>query len=58
MADEVRRFAYVHKQAFENGWTHGSVKYAWYDADGVLCIMYQDGNWWHYRDADGNIEWW
>lgn len=47
----------AHKNAFEN-WNEGAVFKTWVE-DGVLCIKYESGKWWHYRkDEKGNIEWW
>lgn len=47
----------AHKKAFEC-WNEGNVTESWYDEDGVLCIKYENGNWWHYRLSKDRIEWW
>ena len=44
-----------HKQALGGVWEHGEPDQAWYDADNVFCVKYQDGTWWHYGN---NGEWW
>jgi hypothetical protein len=43
-----------HKRAFEN-WNEGDIDKIWIDRDGYICIQYQSGNWWHYRE---NGDWW
>lgn len=42
-----------HKQAFEN-WIDGDIKKIWFDNDMNICIEYDSGKWWHYKD---NGEW-
>lgn len=46
-----------HKSATEE-WTHGIPEKSWTDKYGILCIMYEDGSWWHYKEKNGNLEWW
>lgn len=53
MEEKALRYAEAHKQAFEV-WQEGDIDRVWLD-DGVLCIQYESGNWWHYNDAG---EWW
>lgn len=43
-----------HKQAFSN-WKEGEIADIWIDKNGLLCIKYDSGNWWHYAE-DGT--WW
>lgn len=43
-----------HKKAVEN-WQEGDISKVWIDGDGVLCIEYESGKWWHYSEAG---EWW
>lgn len=47
----------AHQNACET-WTHGDIDRVWYDHDNILCVQYNDGNWWHYRHAANGIEWW
>lgn len=40
-------------------WTHGEPVELWRDEYGFLCVRYEDGNWWHYRQTEtGGFEWW
>lgn len=43
-----------HKKAFEN-WRFGEIDKVWIDKDGFVCIQYDSGDWWHYKE---NGEWW
>lgn len=48
----------VHKKAFES-WEEGGIAKVWRDEAGILCVEYDSGRWWHYRETDsGGIEWW
>ncbi len=47
----------VHKQAAGN-WSNGRVVKVWKDKSNILCIVYESGNWWHYRSIGNGIEWW
>ena len=50
--------AKIHKQAAER-WNDGKVVKVWKDKNNILCIAYESGRWWHYRQTrDSNIEWW
>ena len=40
-----------HKSAFEK-WQEGDVSEYWIDENGYLCIRYESGEWWHYKDLD------
>lgn len=63
MADTILKKSYrdffvkKHKEAFEH-WDNGEPVKEWFDENGVFCIRYQNDMWWHYRLADGHIEWW
>ena len=47
-----------HKSLFD-AWPHGKIKKSWFDDSGNLCIMYDSGTWFHYKqDASGNIIFW
>ncbi|MBB2184769.1 hypothetical protein H0486_18090 [Lachnospiraceae bacterium MD1] len=43
-----------HKKAFEN-WRFGEIDKVWIDKDGFICIQYDSGDWWPYKE---NGEWW
>lgn len=48
----------AHKEAFEE-WREGAISDVWRDEQGILCIRYESGNWWHYRiTGSGCVEWW
>lgn len=51
------RCAEEHMKACED-WNHGQIKGSWLDADGNLCIQYEDGCWWHYRETESGLQWW
>ena len=47
-----------HKSVVSN-WREGKIKKVWQDEGGNLCVMYNSGNWWHYRNLDKPVpEWW
>lgn len=39
-------------------WTAGEPVKSWRDWHGVLCIEYQSGQWWHYKETKNGFEWW
>lgn len=47
----------THKSYFEN-WYYGKPVESWRDKDGNLCIRYQSGRWFHYRQNKGRLECW
>ena len=47
----------AHYRACEQ-WTHGEPTELWRDESGVLCVRYEDGKWWHYKQTETGIEWW
>lgn len=53
----VERCVKAHMAAFEV-WPHGLIKETWTDEGGNLCIRYQDGMYWRYKEEDGHIIWW
>ena len=61
MTDEMFRKAEyyhrVHKTVMEQ-WTEGGMQDCWMDARGNLCIRYESGRWWHYKEREGCVEWW
>lgn len=47
-----------HKSVVSN-WREGKIKKVWQDEGGNLCVMYNSGHWWHYRNLDKPVpEWW
>lgn len=48
----------IHKKAYEN-WMQGGISKFWLDSDGILCVQYESGKWWHYKDLDSKYPiWW
>lgn len=39
-------------------WTHGDPVEIWRDEYEFLCVRYEDGSWWHYRQTETGYEWW
>ena len=59
---ELRQLAELamkkHKAVVSN-WREGRIKKVWRDEDGNLCVMYNSGHLWHYRNLDKPVpEWW
>ena len=40
-----------HKEFVEE-WKEGGVSEAWIDENNNLCVRYESGRWWHYKDLD------
>lgn len=46
-------------RAAHTQWTHGEPVELWRDEYTFLCVRYEDGSWWHYRQTEtGGFEWW
>lgn len=49
-------------RAAHTQWTHGEPVELWRDERDeytFLCVRYEDGSWWHYRQTEtGGFEWW
>lgn len=45
-------------RAAHTQWTHGEPVEIWRDEYYFLCVRYEDGNWWHYRQTETGYEWW
>lgn len=56
---KLSKWAYQrHREAFEN-WNEGEPVEAWFDDDNNVCVKYQSGKWWHYKDLDLPFpSWW
>lgn len=54
-----------HKKTFEF-WREGGIVNYWEEENGVMCVQYESGNWWHYRQnnkisaepGEPCLEWW
>lgn len=53
----ITRCIEAHKAAFED-WPCGEMQKAWVDENGNLCIRYEDGTHYHYKEENGSIIWW
>lgn len=50
--EEIVNIAYkAHKSAVEQ-WRYGEPVEAEWNNDNVLCVKYESGKWWHYKDLD------
>lgn len=47
----------AHRMAHRR-WTHGEPVEIWRDEYEFLCVKYEDGSWWHYRQTETGYEWW
>ena len=60
MWDLAQIYSRKHRRVFEHD-KLGDVAEVWYDDDGILCIKYANGDWYHYKcdkDTKYNLEWW
>ena len=55
---KARKFAEVHRMAWEDPHHLGNIEKVWTDEDGNLCIQYSCGEWYHYRMVGNRLEWW
>ncbi len=47
-----------HKKKFET-WPYGQIVECWKDENGNVCIRYEKGKWWHYKNiGTPQMEWW
>lgn len=54
MEQRARECHESHKNA-AGCWNEGGISKVWIDKDGILCIEYESGKWWHYNEKG---EWW
>lgn len=71
MAEEKAKQEYAefcmteHMKAVSN-WKEGKIVKYWEEAHGVMCVQYESGNWWHYKNKNKTsvetgkpcLEWW
>lgn len=57
MQSRADRYFHEHLHAY-NEWTDGEPARVWYDIDGNLCIEYESGRWWHYKETADGLQWW
>lgn len=49
VSEEALQAWHRHSQACE-GWNEGGIAEYWNDENGHLCIRYESGKWWHYKN--------
>lgn len=55
---KAHAYAEQHKSVYDT-WEEGEIINVWKDENGTLCIRYESGKWWHYRERSyGEVEWW
>lgn len=57
LKQRAERYVKIHKAACE-AWDNGEVTNIRLDEAGVLCICYENGKWYHYSEANGELFWW
>lgn len=55
--EKAARYAQTHQRACES-WSHGKVTSVQMDRLGCVCIQYESGAHWHYKDTPGGVIWW
>lgn len=53
----AKEYAAQHMKAFENPATLGKIEKYWEDENGVVCIAYAGGSWYHYKKNGITLEW-
>ena len=54
----AKEYAKEHRKAFENAGQLGQMQKYWQDENGVVCIAYTSGAWYHYKMNGSSLEWW
>ncbi|MDY5968102.1 MAG: hypothetical protein SPJ08_03765 [Sphaerochaetaceae bacterium] len=49
---EEAKIALKRHKEFVEDWQEGNIVEAWRDKKGNLCVQYESGRWWHYKDLD------
>lgn len=51
--------AYNAHKMFCEDWKEGEPIKAWFSDEAEICVEYESGNWWHYKDLDlPFLTWW
>lgn len=53
----VNRAYQYHSSCFEE-WQEGHPVDSWLDDEGTLCIRYESGKYWHYKQSGNEFTWW
>ena len=54
---KAQKYSEIHRAAFEVD-KLGIIKQVGTDEDGNVCIKYSNGQWFHYRMVNDQLEWW
>lgn len=59
LKERADQYAKEHRAAFEN-WEHGEVADVWLHEgkEAIVCIRYEDGQYWHYEETPEGLKWW
>lgn len=56
---ELAKLAYERHKFFCEDWHEGKPIGAWFDDDNNVCVKYESGKWWHYKNLELPFpEWW
>ena len=50
LLSKAREYYKRHRDFSEN-WKEGKISKIWIDAKGDICIEYESGKWWHYKES-------
>lgn len=63
LMQRVEDYVKMHKEILSispllcGSWDKGDIKGIWQETDGTVCISYENGQWFHYREEDGKVVW-
>lgn len=59
LKERVDQYAEEHMAAYEE-WTHGGIVDMWLHEgkEAIVCIRYEDGQYWHYEETQEGLKWW
>lgn len=55
--EKATRYVQAHRKACET-WSQGNPVSVRVDRLGCICIRYESGAHWHYKDTPGGVIWW
>lgn len=53
----AKNYTQKHMNACED-WREGKPVRIWRAENGVVCIEYESGKWWNYKQTASGLEWW
>lgn len=57
LLQRAKKYTDAHRSACET-WENGEIAAVWMETNGVICISYDNGRWFHYTETNGEIIWW